>query len=69
MVIERDRKYQANYNQTRHNGFIARPNHHQPDDADCQDYELSGHDIGEDRANKESFFALKKGAAVWAMMS
>ena len=68
-MVEGDGKYQAYQNKPHQNCLITRTNHHQPNEADCQDDKLSGQDVGQNRAYKKSFLALEQRTAIWAVMS
>jgi hypothetical protein len=60
MVIESNGKEQCYDEQSRENQLITRTNHRQPDEAHNEYHKLGCHDVCQDGANKESFFALEE---------
>jgi len=67
-VIESDRENQGHDEEQNQNAFVVRADYQQEEEADQQDDELSGNDVGENCAHKEAVFAFEKSHAVRAVM-
>lgn len=59
---------QCQHEQHNQNGGITRAHHQQRKQADNQDYEFRSYDVGQNRANEESFFSLEERAARGTVM-
>ena len=68
MVIERDRENQGHDEEQDQNAFVIRADYQQEKEADQQNDELSGDDVGENCADKEAVFTFEKRHAVRAVM-
>src|SRR6185295_3958704 len=68
MVIESDRENQNHDEEQDQNVFVVRADDQQEKEADQQNDELSGDDVGENCAHKEAVFAFEKSHAVRAVM-
>ncbi len=68
MVIERDGEKQRHYEEQDENVFVIRANYQQEEEANQQDYDFGGDDIGENCSHEEAVFAFEKGEAVRTVM-
>ena len=68
MVIESDRENERHYEEQHQHALVTRANNQQEKEANEQDHELGGHDIGEDRAHKKPVLTLEEREAIWAVM-
>ena len=68
MVIESDRENQGHDEEQDQHVFVVRTDYEQEKEADQQNDELSGDDVGENCAHKEAVFAFEKSHAVRAVM-
>ncbi len=57
---ESERKQQRQHKQANQNRLVARTYNQQPHEAHNQDYQLSSHDIGENRTYEKTFFPFEE---------
>jgi len=67
-VIERHRENQGHDEEQDQDAFVVRADYQQEEEADQQNDELSGDDVGENRTDEEAVFAFEKSHAVRAVM-
>jgi len=68
VVIESDRENQGHDEEQDQDVFVIRPDNQQEKEANQQNYELSGDDVGEDCAHKEAVFTLEERHAARAVV-